>query len=401
MKKWYLFYSQDAYTEKLQQLDGEIQSADKQVVAKLQQVVGESDRTIDKNADGETFPRAFSFVPWGRTRQTLCGRACLISLVFLINCLNMNMFSFKLLRKVFLNALYSDDYFQDVKKTITRHTETQLTKQVLEQLTFGSSTKGVIEGLYGNKELIVSLTTHGKRIETVYHTIESIFQQTLKPNRVILWLGNNEWNDVKDLPISLQTQMSRGLEIFFVKDIRSYTKLLPALKMFPSANIVTVDDDILYPRNLLERLWKGHVKYQDSIISVVSRQMRLKGPNEFDSFINFKSIDSDKDYISLNNIAEGFAGVLYPSGCFDDEVFNESKFLQLCPSADDIWFCCMALKAKTPVVQIARLFDVYHEMYQIEEVQDMALANTNIGDKCNDSQLNAVFNEYNLWSCLQ
>lgn len=64
MKKWYLFYSQDAYTEKLQQLDGEIQSADKQVVAKLQQVVGESDRTIDKNADGETFPRAFSFFVW-------------------------------------------------------------------------------------------------------------------------------------------------------------------------------------------------------------------------------------------------------------------------------------------------------------------------------------------------
>ena len=171
--------------------------------------------------------------------------------------------------------------------------------------------------------------------------------------------------------------------------------------MFPSANIVTVDDDILYPRNLLERLWKGHMKYQSSIISVVSRQMRLKGPNEFDSFVNFKSIDSDRDYISLNNMAEGFAGVLYPSGCFDDEVFNESKFLQLCPSADDIWFCCMALKAKTPVVQIARLFDVYHEMYQIEEVQDMALANTNIGDKCNDYQLNAVFNEYNLWSCLQ
>ena len=128
----------------------------------------------------------------------------------------MNVFSFNILRKVFLNALYSDDYFRDVKMTITRHIDTQLTKQVLEQLTFGSSTKGVIKERYENKELIVSLTTHGKRIETVYHTIESIFQQTLKPNRVILWLGNNEWNDVRDLPISLHTQMSRGWEILFV-----------------------------------------------------------------------------------------------------------------------------------------------------------------------------------------
>lgn len=313
----------------------------------------------------------------------------------------MNIFSFGILKKALLNALYSEDYFRDVKRTITRHVETHLTKQVLEQLTFGSMVKGIVEEPYEGKELIVSLTTHGKRIETVYHTIESIFQQTQKPNRVVLWLGDKEWNSATELPISLQIQMKRGLEVRFVKDVRSYTKLLPALEAFPLANIVTVDDDILYPRNLLERLWKGHLRHPDSIISVVSRQMKLKCLKEFEPFIDFESVDCDKDYISSNNLAEGFAGVLYPSGCFDDEVFNKSKFLQLCPYADDIWFCCMALKVKTPVVQIARLFDVYHEMYQVEEVQDMALANTNIGNQRNDSQLKAVFDEYDLWNSIK
>lgn len=65
MKKWYLFYSQDSHVEKLHQLGGELQNADSQINIKLQQVVGEFGEVRENFVEGENFPLAFSFVPWG------------------------------------------------------------------------------------------------------------------------------------------------------------------------------------------------------------------------------------------------------------------------------------------------------------------------------------------------
>lgn len=305
-----------------------------------------------------------------------------------------------LLHRAILNVSYFDETIPDMKRAICSRMENLMMKNRLEDYTFHTKESGITQGQRGGGSLIVSLTTHGKRIETVFHTIESIFQQTLKANRVILWLGDKEFNSVDELPLSLQMQMERGLEIRFVKDIRSYTKLIPALKEFPSANIVTIDDDFMYPLNLLERLWNGHKLYPNAIVSVVSREMKLSSDRNFQPFSTFVSKDRVEDYISSMNLLEGFAGVLYPIGAFDEEVFNEHNFLKLAPLADDIWFTAMAVKSKTPIVQIRRNFGVYHEMYQDDDVQDIGLANTNISENKNDVQLKAVFDAYNLYSLL-
>lgn len=71
MKKWYLFYSQEVHTEKLQQIGGELQNSDTQTVTKLQQIVGEFKKDIDSIDEGHTFPLLFSFVPWGHHVQII------------------------------------------------------------------------------------------------------------------------------------------------------------------------------------------------------------------------------------------------------------------------------------------------------------------------------------------
>ena len=65
MKKWYLFYSQKAHAEKLQQLVGESQNTDNLTTKKLQQLGAEIQEAPGIIADGEAFPMPFSFVPWG------------------------------------------------------------------------------------------------------------------------------------------------------------------------------------------------------------------------------------------------------------------------------------------------------------------------------------------------
>ena len=69
MKQWYQFYS--AAIPKLQQLDGEFQIPDSQSGAKLQQLVGELQRTEDSQDRGMDLPGLFMCVPWGHHIQIL------------------------------------------------------------------------------------------------------------------------------------------------------------------------------------------------------------------------------------------------------------------------------------------------------------------------------------------
>ena len=75
MKKWYLFYTENATTEKLQQLVGELQIADSKMVKKLDQVgqvfmgeklhqVGGVSTSEKVHQVGGEFPLPFALVPW-------------------------------------------------------------------------------------------------------------------------------------------------------------------------------------------------------------------------------------------------------------------------------------------------------------------------------------------------
>ena len=63
MKKWYLFYTNHALSEKLQRLVGELQSHDSLLVAKLHQAGGELSEEKLHQVGGE-FPLPFALVPW-------------------------------------------------------------------------------------------------------------------------------------------------------------------------------------------------------------------------------------------------------------------------------------------------------------------------------------------------
>jgi predicted transcriptional regulator len=48
-------------------------------------------------------------------------------------------------------------------------------------------------------------------------------QGTIKPNRIILWLSKDEFIN-QQIPITLQKQKKRGLEIEFCDELFSYKK---------------------------------------------------------------------------------------------------------------------------------------------------------------------------------
>lgn len=265
----------------------------------------------------------------------------------------------------------------------------ELTTKALSDSKLGISTEK-----YGNSEVIVSLTTHGKRIYDVHVAIESIMQGCIKPNRIILWISEDYKNTI--LPLPLQKQKERGLEIRYCKDIRSYTKLIPALQCFPEASIITIDDDIIYPHDTLECLINANKEYPNCICANWIREIPRNLEKEYISFLKWTQIFETEE-VCERFFFEGFAGVLYPPHSLDPEVFNETVFLDICKYADDVWFNAMALKIGTKVKYAWKHYSLASFIFN-EDGQCVALQNVNNkGEILNDIQIKSVYNRYGLW----
>lgn len=266
--------------------------------------------------------------------------------------------------------------------------------QKLTDLALNSQSKGVIERTKEPTDVIVSLTTHGRRLYEVYLAIESIMQGSVKPNRIILWLSTDIQSET--LPQPLFNQIRRGLEVKYTKDIGPYTKLIPVLKEFPDSVIVTIDDDILYPFDTLEMLISAHMKHPQSICANRVMDITLDNQGQPTSLPTWKELE-DRDRISKLNFFEGVGAVLYPLHCFTSVIFEESVFNEICPTADDVWFNCMALLSKTSVVSANHHY-IRFPLLINDSIQDSALWRINNRTKKtpNDKQLRSVMKKYNL-----
>lgn len=284
------------------------------------------------------------------------------------------------------------------RKKCQRQREYVDLKDRLRRSALHSTQPGVTEEQTSDKPIVVSLTTHGKRIDTVYLTIETLLQQTLRPNHLILYIGEEEFQAIDQLPSVLQEQTERGLTIRFVRDQRSYTKLLPALRDYPDACIITVDDDLLYPDYLVEQLVKAHQSHPDAICCRTALTISFTSDHQLQPFSTFSyEIPSYEDSISNRYLPEGFNGVLYPPHSLPEEVFNEAAFMRLSPTADDLWFKAMSLLCGTPILRLHNSIDLWHDIYREESVQDIALSKKNVDRGGNDVQLKALFDHYNLY----
>lgn len=267
----------------------------------------------------------------------------------------------------------------------------------LTNLALHSSEMGITSDFISENEIIVSLTSYGRRIQDVYLAIESIMQGTVKPNKIILWLSEEEFG-TKDLPISLQKQQIRGLEIKYCKDIRSYNKLIYALKEFPEANIITIDDDLIYNFDLVENLVAAHKTVPNCIWANRIHEMTYNENGSLKSYLQWYFMVNHDCRNKKNNFFTGVGGVLYPPNSLHKEVFNDDVFLNICPTADDVWFNAMARLKGTEIRKSYTHSSKGEDFLVNESLQSEGLCaiNNNPNDCQNDKQIKAVFENYGI-----
>ena len=245
-------------------------------------------------------------------------------------------------------------------------------------------------------KIIVSLTSFPDRIYDIHYCIYSLLNQDFKPDMVILWLAEEQFpNKEDDLTEELLKLKTNGLTIKWCNDIKPYKKLIPALKEFPDDFIVTVDDDIYYPRGWLGNMWEQYEKSPNTIISGRARRMILnsKGLIQDYDFWPFVKENSESSFL---NFPTGAGGILYFPHALNEEVTDEKLFLKLCPSGDDIWFWSMAIlnKIKITVIDEPMVALTYVNLARERGVLDeLTLWNLN-KEGNNNTQMENLVNEF-------
>ncbi|WP_317929968.1 hypothetical protein [Halioxenophilus sp. WMMB6] len=245
-------------------------------------------------------------------------------------------------------------------------------------------------------EIVISLTTYDKRIDNVCLTIESLMRQTLKADRIVLNVAAQDFSP-ETLPVSLQLQHQRGLEIVYVdEDLGPYTKFFYTLQKYPDALVITADDDLLYPMDMVAQLYSAYLRQPDMIHC--HRAHRILN-DDSGKLLPYKQWDfnTGKTKPGLDIFPTGVGGVLYFPGCFHPDIFNKELFLQLAPNADDIWLKAMSLKNGTLCAKIADDRDWSMRFHLIPGSQKTNLKRKNKAKRGgNDEKIARVFAHYNL-----
>ena len=204
-------------------------------------------------------------------------------------------------------------------------------------------TSGVTEKDYG-APVIISFTSFPARMKTIASTIESIMRQTMKPNKIILWLTEDE-NPGQKIPAEVQPFLNAGLEVRFSREnLKPHNKSFHTAALYPDSFIITVDDDVLYSESLVKRLFDTYRKSEKkTVVCEMAHEIRIGEdgkPKDYDQ-CNWESIGiSGPSHLLL---AKGVSGVLYPPGFFADEYFDLDAIKENCLMADDLWLKFMEL----------------------------------------------------------
>jgi hypothetical protein len=271
-------------------------------------------------------------------------------------------------------------------------------KRLMDNLGVTSLKKTAVRSGYGlnkeprEQEYIVSLTSFPGRIDEVWITIETLLRQTFKPDCIILWLSEVQFPDRK-IPNSLEKLKDRGLTVEFVPDdIRSHKKYFYAFQRYPEAIVITVDDDVFYPKNTLLYLAEMYIKFPNSVGANRAHTMTFLDGNvkAYRQWLHNDKVTLNPNYLL---VPTGVGGVLYPPHAYHEDIFDEKVFKEICFMADDLWLKVATLRQQKKVVT-SPFFT--RDLITTGKTQQIKLVADNSHGGGNDNQFKDVCDYYHI-----
>ncbi len=163
--------------------------------------------------------------------------------------------------------------------------------------------------------VIVSVTSYPKRFHALAFCVKSLLLQTVLPDRIIVYLGSDSLG--AEIPQELLDYQRYGVEIVMDEsmDLKPHKKYYYAMQQFPDAKVITVDDDLVYPPDMIETLLKASEQYPEEVCARRVHKITFDPVGNIKPYILWKKqYKARKPSRSL--LATGGSGVLYPPPCF-------------------------------------------------------------------------------------
>lgn len=249
-----------------------------------------------------------------------------------------------------------------------------------------------------NDEIVVSLTSYGKRVtDTLPYMLYSLLVQTQLPKKVVVFLDKDNWNERK-LPKILKKIARIGIEFVYCEDLKSYKKLIPALKMFPNNPILIFDDDFYYNPNSIEWMTKAYEMSDKRTVIGTWGCIPEQKDGKYLPYNEWKDCKLG-DGNSPISFKSGY-GTLFPPNVFDDEIMNDKVFMKLSPTADDIWFWIMMERQSVSRMYLGNYgYGIHVPINRVaayEIASDECLTVTNVINGQNNKQCADLLRYYNL-----
>lgn len=239
--------------------------------------------------------------------------------------------------------------------------------------------------------LYVTLTSYPPRFSTLQWNIKSLINQDMPPEKIILWVAENDKAHLPEEVIKLANNVP-FFEVRTCEDLRSYKKIIPALLAYPEKHFVIADDDIIYPSNWLSSLyqsWSGNdkevVAHRCHIVTFADNGT----PKPYQQWAAHTS-GKPEDARVPQYFPTGMGGVLYPSGSLNQTAIDQTQFLALCPFADDVWLFWMA-RLNGCVIKPTQ---TSLNFVALPRTDRGGLAERNVAQSGNDKQINAMIEKF-------
>lgn len=243
------------------------------------------------------------------------------------------------------------------------------------------------------KKITVSITTFPGRIKKAPAAIATMLRQTMMPDKVILWLGEDVFPD-RLLPKIYRKLEMAGVEIRFIKDIGVHTRWYYGIKENPDDIVIIADDDVMYKEFVIERLYNSYKRYPNCVSALSFLNMQFTDDCKLMKYEDWYSPMNVKKVPSYRFMAVESGGVLYPPHILPEEAFNKEVFLKITPKQDDLWLKCMEVINGIKVAP-AQINSILHSTVIRGTQRGLALGISNMIENGNDVQMNNILEKYN------
>lgn len=254
---------------------------------------------------------------------------------------------------------------------------------------------------------IVSLTTIPSRVHLIGETLKSLMRQTRAPARIVINVphASRRENSAYAIPAMLGNLAS--VEIHRCDDWGPATKLIPSVLRYPpSQPIIVVDDDRIYPPNLVADLEDASARHPDHALgfsgwrvpddltdrpTTLWRDLRMKPPVPAKATRLRSELEVD--------VLQGMSGYLVRPEFFDSSRLTDySSAPEAAFFVDDVWISGHCLAARL-VIPAAR--SNYEPKRHARHYKSTSVALVNRGDGTPGSRNNTIMIRHlkEAWRC--